>query len=132
MNAILQIQNAKIANVKTRNATRALAFAPLILLPLVALLLWNQLAPWQFMWLLALAIFSGCKWLTWVKARRGTNYTWRHGIYLFLWPGLNADEFFDPEIRVLKPKIGAWWTAIAKTVLGCVLLWGVARLIYPG
>jgi len=40
------------------------AWMALIGLPISVLPLRNRLAPWQFMWLMAGAIFFGCKWLT--------------------------------------------------------------------
>src|SRR4029077_11809724 len=42
----------------------------LIVLPLLALLTRNHVAPWQFMWLMTGAIFLGCKWLTFWGVRR--------------------------------------------------------------
>src|ERR1700682_2018251 len=41
---------------------------PLMLLPAAAIAERNLLPPWAFMWLLALAIFAGCKWATFWRA----------------------------------------------------------------
>src|SRR5947208_4892546 len=39
-------------------------------LPLAALMVREQIPAWVFMWVMALAFFFGCKWLTWRR-------TWR-------------------------------------------------------
>src|SRR5204863_80383 len=48
--------------------------------------------------------------------------------YLFAWPGLNATAFFSrkPRPRVI-PSLPEWYFALAKTVLGAALFWGLAR-----
>jgi hypothetical protein len=54
------------------NETRAqgwIGWAPLAVLPLAAIALRAVLIPWVFMWLLAAAIFAGCKWQTLWEAR---------------------------------------------------------------
>jgi len=43
-------------------------YLPLIILPVLALLTRNTFPAWIFMWLLALSLYFGCKWLTWRRA----------------------------------------------------------------
>jgi hypothetical protein len=45
---------------------------PLLVLPLLAFSFRARLAPWEFMWAMAFALYAGCKWLTFREAvRRG-------------------------------------------------------------
>jgi predicted DCC family thiol-disulfide oxidoreductase YuxK len=147
----------------------------LIVLPFFALLIRDRVAPWQFMWLMAGAIFLGCKWLTFWRARRQIVHV-RAGRalgYFFLWPGMDADKFLRrparknltalsrqvlPELagEVREPREQRFVSrageelsgkmpdkaartpalpnkhaapAIAKILLGAVLLFGVARFV---
>ncbi len=133
----------------------------LIVLPLLALLVRDHVAPWVFMWLMAAAIFFGCKLLTFLRARRqvaGVRVGRVLG-YLFLWPGMDAERFLrspaseTPEqklisrafkelcgkmpdradrTRALPHKRAKTAVATAKILLGTVLLFGLARLApYP-
>ena len=87
------------------------------------------------MWLLAVAIFAGCKWQTWWEARAagriGENWK-RNAAYLLLWPGMDAPEFFD--VAVEKPQIppSEWFRGIAKTLAGIALIWVGARVVSLG
>jgi len=95
--------------------------APVLVLPLQ-----DQLPAWAFMWLLSVAIFGACKWLTWWESPNRPAS--RRSIpYLLLWPGMNADEFMDVSARVKRPPLKAWLTAVARTALGAVLIWLLAR-----
>jgi hypothetical protein len=85
------------------------------------------------MWVLAFAIFLGCKWLTW---RRTTvpDLPWcRHAGYLLAWPGLDARAFLRPgRMRALdRPTSQEWRFAGMKLLLGLVLFWGSGRAV-PG
>src|SRR5437868_6586685 len=68
---------------------------PLCLLPIGAMSVRNLFPGWVFMWLLALAIFFGCKWLSWREAkRRGSDPgIARSMAYFFAWPGMDATAF---------------------------------------
>ena len=73
----------------------------LILFPFLALIARNRVAPWQFMWLMAGAIFLGCKWLTFSHARREIVH-FRIGralAYFLLWPGMDAEKFLHRPAR---------------------------------
>src|SRR5207249_4252161 len=73
------------------------AWIPLTLLLVTPLMLRDRLPVWVFMWLLALAIFVGCKRLTWRRARQsGAKATAGRALgYLFAWPGMDAANFLE-------------------------------------
>lgn len=105
----------------------------LAILPALALATRPNLSAWAFMWLMALAIFFGCKWLTLGRAinRAGHVSPSRAIAYLLAWPGMEAARFLSPEpARVLPPAI--WRTAalaLLRIALGLFLLFAVARRI---
>src|SRR6266487_592884 len=126
----------------------------LIVSPPLALLARNHIAPWQFMWLMAGAIFLGCKWLTFWIARRQIVHVrvGRALAYFFLWPGMDAEKFLRrPACQVHKTREQALVSgaaeelsgnvsdragrmpalplpsAVEETLLGVVLLFGIAR-----
>lgn len=85
---------------------------------------------WAVMWLLAFAIYAGCKWLTW----RGTAIVgapaWKHVAYLLAWPGMDAEGFLGDSDRMCSPCRSREWVAVTgKLTLGITLLFGVARTI---
>jgi hypothetical protein len=104
---------------------------PLIVLPVAVSVIPIAWPRWVFMWVLAFAIYCGCKWLTWRRTRIHAPL-WKHLGYLFAWPGMDAVAFFNtgplPEQR--KPKAMEWLFAFSKIVLGVVILFGV-RLLPP-
>ncbi|MDX1946842.1 MAG: MBOAT family protein [Pirellulaceae bacterium] len=79
--------------------------------------------PWAKMWLVALAIYAGCKWLTWRQAtRRGITRTLQAG-YLLAWPGMDAEAFFGRAAPSVKaPLASEWWFATGKLMAGTTLL----------
>jgi hypothetical protein len=81
------------------------------------------------MWTLAVAIFLGCKWLTWWETAISLVHVPRARslAYLFLWPGMDPRPFLDPRRPALSPHGSDWLFAMAKTGLGAALLWGLAR-----
>jgi predicted DCC family thiol-disulfide oxidoreductase YuxK len=101
----------------------------LILLPLLALATRPFLPAWQFMWLMAFAIFFGCKWLTLGIAANtsGRVARFRSAAYLFLWPGMDAGRFLSakPTPGLIGWKAGTF--AVARVVLGGFLLFSIAR-----
>lgn len=115
------------------------AWIVLIALLISVLPLRDRLAPWQFMWLMAGAIFFGCKWLTaWRAQARGSEIKAGRALaYFFAWPGMDAETFLSPNpacshLDGLEPasfpliKRPAW-AAIGNLSLGTVLLFSVAR-----
>jgi alginate O-acetyltransferase complex protein AlgI len=108
------------------------AWMPLIAFPVFALLVRDRVAPWIFMWLMAAAIFFGCKWLTFSRARKQIVHVrvGRALAYFFLWPGTDAKKFLRTstgKIPMLSHTRANTSVAIAKIFLGAVLLFGLAR-----
>jgi len=87
--------------------------------------------PWGWMWLLAFAVFAGCKWLSWREAFdvRTNSSAWRSVAYFFAWPGLNAREFLGSEIPA-RPVITEWMAAIIKTLFGAAMIWLGCRIVF--
>lgn len=85
---------------------------------------------WGMMWALAVGIFAGFKWLTWVRAERTRQSAGlgRQFAYLFLWQGMDAPKFLDPRVIPDRPQVREWLWATAKAGLGAGLVWGGARM----
>lgn len=84
---------------------------------------------WLFMWLLAVAVFATCKFLTWNAALVSNVPIWRHGAYLFAWPGLNAVRFLESWPRPQMPSMAEWLGGAIKMVLGGTLFWNASRFV---
>jgi len=104
----------------------------LAVLPLAALGAKPFVSAWIFMWLLAAAIFFGCKWLTLGNAiqRVGRVRPFRSAAYLFAWPGMDAARFLSPHLpphcsrsEIMKSAA----LAIVWILLGISLLFALAR-----
>jgi hypothetical protein len=93
-----------------------LGWIALPVLSILALLAQNRVAPWIFMWLVAAAIFFGCKWLTFWRARMQLTTAQASSIggnshfgparvlgYFFAWPGMDAVKFLAPRRRAQIP-----------------------------
>ncbi len=106
---------------------------PLLILPMLASLCRAELVPWMFMWVMAFALYAGCKWLTYrmaINTRGEPDGFIKYG-YLLAWPGMNAVEFFNRDLAPTKPRLTEWGVAAAKTALGIFLLEVIARLALP-
>jgi hypothetical protein len=122
-----------VESVETDRSPAWIGWLLLAVLPLGALALRGVLQPWGFMWILAVAIYSGLKWLSWWKARsRVAHAAWRSVGYLLAWPGMDAESFLDANERASSPPPWEWYWAIFKTFLGAVLMWRVARVVPSG
>jgi Membrane bound O-acyl transferase family len=108
-----------------------IGWIPLVALPLAVLAFREALPAWAFMWLLAAGIFAGFKWQTWwdAPAARCARNWQRTLAYLLLWPGMNADEFFEPRRADRRVAAREWLAAIGKTLAGAALIWAPAREI---
>ena len=107
-----------------------MGWLPILFLPLMVVVLRPRLVPWEFMWILAVSIFLGLKWLTWWRVRnRVTHRPWRSAAYLLAWPGMDAEAFLDDAQRDPRPSAVAWLWAILNTAFGVALLWFVTRTI---
>jgi predicted DCC family thiol-disulfide oxidoreductase YuxK len=102
---------------------------PLFLLPSATLLLRDAVPAWVFMWLLAFAVFFGCKWLTWRRACRkmGSVSKFASFGYLFAWVGMDAKSFLPGAGGSFPPAQRDWLIAVSRTVFGAALLWIAAR-----
>lgn len=108
----------------------AATWLPLIVLPSTAVLLKSTMPGWVFMWVLALAIFGGCKWLALKTARAAHPDSVRRRLaFMVGWPGMDATLFLDEHRHPIAPPLASFgWTAV-KTVLGAALIWCGVRLI---
>jgi hypothetical protein len=103
------------------------------------LLLWllsglrTRLPAWGFMWLTALALYAGCKWLTYRQAAAGAASVDRRRAagYLFLWPGMDAKLFLDPRVVPARSHPFHWMIAWMNTLLGMVLIGRIVRMALP-
>lgn len=68
---------------------------PLGGLILAAFALRESLPGWVFMWVMAFALWAGCKWLVlWREINRhGLPDFWKTLVFLLLWPGMDAHRF---------------------------------------
>ncbi len=97
---------------------------PLVVLSLAVWTFRNHLPAWGFMWLLAGAIYAGCKWLTYSDAARHLPHPATRSLgYLLAWPGMDARAFFATDRVALTPTAKEWVGAWGKTLLGLGLLW---------
>jgi hypothetical protein len=103
-------------------------------LGMVALLGRSWMPRWGFMWAIAVALYAGCKWLTYrdVRDRAVPTDRLRALGYLLAWPGMDATAFLFGTDRVARPRTSEWIGAALKTLLGATLVWIVARTALPG
>lgn len=112
------------------NRTLLRGWPPLLVLPtLVAILAPAETSRWAYMWLLAVAIFIGCKWLTWRRTPAPGATPLRHLGYLFAWPGLDATTFLNPALQPIRPRLAEWLFASFKLLAGVTMLFGVVRFV---
>jgi alginate O-acetyltransferase complex protein AlgI len=103
--------------------------SPLLAFTTAALVFRQDVPAWALMWFVAFAVFAGFKWWTWSQAcEKGPRPAAARSLaYLFLWPGMGARKFLFSTDRPSRPALSAWVWAATKTILGAILLWGVAR-----
>jgi Membrane bound O-acyl transferase family len=108
-----------------------IAWAPAVLLPVAAFSIRNALPPWLFMWLFAIAIFLGLKWQTWWMARsHGDDRGLKQSLaYLFLWPGMDARQFFETDSEGGRVAPREWIASVTKTLAGATLIFVAARAL---
>jgi hypothetical protein len=110
-------------------------WVPVLVLPAAVLLFTPRQWPrWLFMWLLAFAIYAGCKWFTWRRTPVEGVPWWLDAGYLLAWPGLDAEAFLRSGRTPVadRPAAREWACAALKTLLGAVVFWGIGRLIPQG
>jgi membrane bound O-acyltransferase family protein/DCC1-like thiol-disulfide oxidoreductase len=88
-------------------------------------------AAWMFMWLLAVAIFVACKWVTWWPHRRRGTIA-RSVAYFFAWPGMDAKAFFAPRSPTpLDARGHELAESLLHIALGTSLIWLAPRGLLP-
>jgi Membrane bound O-acyl transferase family len=108
----------------------ATTWLPLFAFPTAVVLLWGSWPRWLFMWMVALSIYAGCKWLSFahaLNAERGSLP--RRAGYLILWPGMDATAFLRPSSSVEVPKWSEWLAALGKLALGGALIVAAIRIV---
>ena len=122
-----------VCRADARVALRPASLLPLLLLPTVTLLLRARVAPWHFMWMMAFALYVGCKWLTYREARPHDKAVDRllALAYLFAWPGMDAEAFLLASDCPIIPSRSEWIAAALKMLSGATLMWVVARIALP-
>jgi uncharacterized protein YqjF (DUF2071 family) len=112
--------------------TPVLTWLPPASLVAAGLALRGTVPAWAFMWALCFALFFSCKWVTWRRApaelRRNVARTLA---YFFAWVGMAAAAFLDPTRHPDRVTPRECAAAVAKTVTGAALLWGLTRLLVP-
>lgn len=89
---------------------------------------------WLLMWMIAFALYGGCKWMTYWRVRAQVGERDRHRMlgYLFAWPGMDASAFVSGSSGTAGPTSRAEWAVAGlKLLLGVVLTWVVARWAWP-
>jgi hypothetical protein len=89
---------------------------------------------WGVMWVMAFALYAGCKWLTYHEARaRGVAPDRLRVLgYLLAWPGMDATAFLGGTSPLRQPSRSEWMAAALKTLFGATLVWGVIASAVPG
>ncbi|HTG28551.1 MAG TPA: MBOAT family protein [Methylomirabilota bacterium] len=117
---------------KSPTRWKVTGWLPLAVLPAAALAFYKLLVPWAFMWILAVSIYAGLKWLTWWSARNHIHHqVWCDIAYLLAWPGMDAEAFLRSSGRVSRPRVREWLRAVFVTCAGAALLWIVSRVPPP-
>ncbi len=106
-------------------------WGPLVLLPVTVIWAVPTAWPrWVFMWILALVIYAGCKWLTWRRTLATQASCGVHFGYLCAWPGMDAVAFLAPRRNPKNSRPAMeWLLASVKLAIGAGLLFGVTRLV---
>jgi hypothetical protein len=117
---------------KTPRRSKVIGWLPLAALPSAALAFYNLLVPWALMWILAISIYAGLKWLTWWNARNHIDHqAWRDFAYLLAWPGMDAEAFLSSSERFSRPSVREWLRAVFVTCAGAALFWVASRIPPP-
>lgn len=126
--------NCVVGSRQAKGKNRTVGFLPLFVFPILALILRVHTAPWVFMWAMTLALYAGCKWLTYREAIRYgiTPSRGRAAAYLLAWPGMDASDFLNTKNVPTKPPWTDWLFAAAKFDAGVIMVWIIARLLFSG
>lgn len=106
------------------------SWAVLLALVSVSVAAGRHLLAWEYMWLLAGAVFFGCKVMTlWGADAMARVDLGRLVGYVVGWYGLDARTFLHSRHQAGAPSTMAWAKATAKVLAGAALLWGAGRLL---
>ncbi len=98
----------------------------------VVLVAWwgAMLEPWAFMWVLAWAIYFGCKLTTWLRGwwREGFGTAGRAVGYLLAWPGMDPQPFAAMSREPLAVAKGRWLRAWAMVGAGVLCMAAAMRV----
>ena len=99
-------------------------------LPILAAYLFAAAPAWVMMCGLAVSIYAGLKWLSFINGSAAVRTSLRRAPgYLLLWPGMDADGFCDPKRCVSKPRRREWLAALVKLSLGGTAVVFAMRLV---
>lgn len=115
-----------------RPASVWIDWVPPVILVSCAWWIRDAVVGWVFMWVIAAAIFWGCKWLMLRRAWRNKEgaSVGRALAFLFLWPGMEAESFLGPRKSVptkLQGSKAVWIFVAAKFFAGAGLLLFAAK-----
>jgi predicted DCC family thiol-disulfide oxidoreductase YuxK len=107
------------------------AWLPLALSTAGTVTLCRGLPAWGYMWAITLALFAGCKWLSFWSARGKSAGVWRTLGFLFAWPGMDANTFLAEHASIQRPGAHEWALGASKVLFGITLIWGIAPWLFP-
>jgi hypothetical protein len=111
----------------TRANWRIVAWTPLAVLPIAAVWISTNWPAWGQLWLMAVAIYAGFKWLTFATSKSARTASWPKSLgYLFLWTGMDAEAFFGSRAPENPLRWSEWAWSIAQLSIGFLLFVGIA------
>ena len=111
----------------SRGGWRLIAWLPVVVLLIAAVWISIGWPAWERMWLMAVAIFAGFKWLTFAASRAARTASWASSLgYLFLWTGMDAEAFFDSRVFGNAPRWSEWAWSVGQLAVGFWLVVGLA------
>jgi alginate O-acetyltransferase complex protein AlgI len=111
---------------KTTMTQFLVEWLPLVTATTLATVAAASLPDWARMWLIAISLYGGFKWLTWQRTRRRHSPTFLQSLaYLVLYPGMNAVRFLAGT-KAERPSSGDWLRALRNVIAGAALVWLVA------
>ncbi len=80
------------------------------------------------MWAIAIGIYISCKGLTLAVAHVPATATRKAAYFVFSF-GMNASAFLARVKTIARPSLAQYIKPLINMIMGCLLLWGVAREI---